>query len=557
MLIKSNDIDSETALMDAVNRLADAGGSLIQVRTREPIRAALCLRKHLLHSDAPYREWDMVNGWRVFTTENFTDHRGVTGDEKDFVAALKEPLDQLRSASSLLTAQSEKVHYFVYMNPQSFLENNPYVLELLQQYAAILPTSNVCMILITTEAPLSQVPIGTVLIADLQTPGAKELEACLRRTVASAARQADTGGSSLDDDDFARIANLGLGLSLYEFETYTAIAIIEGTLAKDESINAERLMEGIGKGKTSIIRQSEILELTNVADIGDVGGMHKYKDWIAKRSQCFSDEAREYGVTPPKGVMLCGVPGTGKSLVAKATASALQVPLVRLDFGRVFSKYIGDSEHRVRSALKMVESMAPVVLFVDEVDKGLGGAGSGGGDSGVSSRVLGSFLTWMQECTASVFTIITANRVDGLPPELLRKGRLDQIFSVGLPSPDERREVLEIHLRKRGRDIDAYKATELSEFLNVSEGYVPAEIEAAVKDALITAFHEGSKTLKMAFIVGALKDMVPMSKSNKDQIDRILAWAENNAVPVSGPVAGKSSAATAPAVRVMRVRRGV
>jgi SpoVK/Ycf46/Vps4 family AAA+-type ATPase len=290
------------------------------------------------------------------------------------------------------------------------------------------------------------------------------------------------------------------------------------------------------------VRQSEILDLSHPEDISNVGGMGRLKEWLLARKDCFSEEAQAFGVESPKGAVLVGVPGTGKSLVAKVISSIFGVPLVKLDFGRVFSKFVGDSESRVRAALKMVESMAPVVLFVDEVDKGLGGSG-GSADSGVSSRVLGSFLTWLQECKAPVFTVVTANRVDGLPPELLRRGRFDGVFSVGLPNSEERLEVLAIHLRKRERDISKFKKIDLDMFVGASENYVPAEIESAVKDGLIAAFNDPSaKDLEMRHIVAALKDMVPMSKSHKAAIDAMVAWAANNATPVSHPVGEANTA---------------
>lgn len=225
----------------------------------------------------------------------------------------------------------------------------------------------------------------------------------------------------------------------------------------------------------------------------------------------------------------------GKSLVAKATASVLGVPLIKLDFARVFSKYVGDSERQIREALKMVESMAPVCCLIDEIDKGLGGAG-GSGDSGTSSRVLGTFLTWLQDCKAPVFCVVSANRIEGLPPELLRKGRFDKIWSVAMPDPDERRDVLEIHLRKRNRSIEEFTEPELDEFLLASEGYIPAEIEAAVKDALVGAFSDPSaEGLEMRHLIAALKDMVPLSRSHKENIEKILNWARENATPVSYP----------------------
>lgn len=548
--------NSETALMESIHRLSDAGGSVIHVRTREPLRAALVLRKHLIGSSYPYKEWDVVNGVRVFTRENFTEHR-IPGTEMDFLQALMTPLQELRSPTSAINAAPDKVHYFVYVDPHPYIENNPVVTELLQQYAAILPTTNVCTILVTPDTKLSGIPVGTVLVTDLPTPTSEELSATAQRLINDAAKDKKTfpQGSKVGKDDIVKIANMGLGLSLFEFETYVAISIIEAGEDGENSITSARVLDGVAKGKTAIVRQSEILELTHSEDIDNVGGMGKLKEWIGARSKCYSQDAIDFGIEPPKGMVLVGVPGTGKSLVAKVTASVLDVPLVKLDFGRVFSKYVGDSESRVREALKMVEGMAPVVLFVDEIDKGLGGAG-GGGDSGTSSRVLGSFLTWLQECSAPVFVVVTANRVDGLPPELLRRGRFDQIWSVTMPDADERKEVFGIHLRLRGRSIEDFEDEDIAEFLRESEGYVPAEIESAVKEGLINAFGDlDAQGLEMRHIIAALKDMVPMSKSHKANIDAIVAWAKDNATPVSYP-AKAIPVGQAGGARVIRSRRG-
>lgn len=223
------------------------------------------------------------------------------------------------------------------------------------------------------------------------------------------------------------------------------------------------------------------------------------------------------------------VHNSGKSLIAKSIASELGVQLVRLDFGRVFNSLVGASEGRMRTALKMVEAMAPIVLFCDEIDKGLGGIG-GSGDSGTSSRVLGSFLTWLNDCKAPVFTIVTANNVTGLPPEMLRRGRFDAIFSTSLPTPRERREVLRIHLKLRGRNIKEFAAADIAGVINASEGYVPAEIESAVKDALVDAFSEGVE-MTTEHILTALTAMVPLSKAFGPQIAAMNEWAQANATP--------------------------
>lgn len=559
--------NSETVLMTELHKLADAGASVLQIRTREPLRTAIILRKNLINDSCPYAEWDAVNGLRVFTVENFLDHK-VAGGKEDFVSALEKPISDLRNPTSEVNRTTDKIHFYAFVDPHPFIPNNPYAIELIQQYAAILPSTNVCLLLITPDMPLSDIPVGTMLVADLPTPNVDELGDVLDRIIEDAIRQEDSrgnkvfpDGSDMDDEDVRRVANLGLGLSLYEFETYAAIAVIDATLASEEALTFERMSEGIAKGKTVVVKQSEILELTMPESIENVGGMHRLKDWLAKRAQCYSDDAKEAGVEPPKGIALVGVPGTGKSLIAKAVGSVLGVPIVRLDFGRVFSKYVGDSESRVRQALAMVESMAPCVLFVDEIDKGLGGIGNGGGDAGTSSRVLGSFLSWLQECKAPVFTMVTANRVDGLPPELLRRGRFDAIFSVAMPNADERREVFDIHLRKRGHKIDEFTDAEISKFLEASRDYVPAEIESSVKDALVDAFSENTE-LKMKHVLNALRDMIPMSRSHKAQIDRIIEWATANATPVNYEARQladqviANAAGTPGGRRVLRSRKG-
>lgn len=548
---------SEADLMRSVRMLSDAGAAVIQIRTREPYRAATTLRRHFLvgKNASPYREWDCINGMRVFTSENFTDPLVSAGAEpmQDLFSALGHITALRRDTTSELYVRAEAVHYFVYVNPAPYLEGMPPLIEMVCQLADTLPTSNVCVLLVTADAPLAMIPQGTLQVTSLATPSHGELVGILKDLIREAGRHAEEleafqDGVDIDDEDIDRIAHMGAGMTAYEFETYAAISVIEAQSREDHALTTEVLMDGISKGKTEVIKQSEVLELIPAGNIEDVGGMQGLKEWISQRAGCYSDEAKAFGIEPPKGAALVGVPGAGKSLVAKAIASVLGVPLVRFDFGRIFSKFVGDSEQRMHSALAMVSAMAPCVLFCDEIDKGLGGAG-GSGDSGTSSRVLGSFLTWLQESKAPVFTLVTANRVNGLPPELLRKGRFDQVFSVGLPDATERTEVLAIHLRKRGRDIEDFSDGDISAFVAKSEAYVPAEIEAAVKDGLVLAFHAGEE-LAMKHIIAALADTVPMSTSNAEQIAGIVEWAKNNATPVSK----RPTRAAPPSTNVRRIR---
>ncbi len=254
------------------------------------------------------------------------------------------------------------------------------------------------------------------------------------------------------------------------------------------------------------------------------------------------------------------VHNSGKSLTAKAVAGVLGIPCVRLDFGKVFNSLVGKSEEQIRKALRMIESMSPCVCLVDEIDKGLGGASGASGDSGVSSRVLGTFLTWLQDNPYPVFTMVTANNVTGLPPELLRKGRFDATFATGLPTIKERLQVLDIHLRKRGHDIKSFKKTELTTFAKASEGYVPAEIEAGIKESLVIAFDDAMEAgetpeLTMDNILKAMDDMVPLSKSHKEDMDAILEWSRKNATPASLPEKKARQAKSVPDKKVTRIRK--
>ena len=222
--------------------------------------------------------------------------------------------------------------------------------------------------------------------------------------------------------------------------------------------------------KQQIIRKSGLLEYyASQANLGQVAGLDNLKEWLAKRSVAFTDRAQQFGLPAPRVVLLVGVQGCGKSLCAKAAANLWNLPLLRFDVGRMFSSLVGSSEENVRQALRVAESVAPAVLWIDEIDKALAGAGgSGGSDGGTSARVFGTLLTWLSEKTAPVFVMATANDISHLPPELLRKGRLDEIFFVDLPTPEERREIFRIHLAARGRDPATFDLDTLS---NASDGF--------------------------------------------------------------------------------------
>jgi SpoVK/Ycf46/Vps4 family AAA+-type ATPase len=286
--------------------------------------------------------------------------------------------------------------------------------------------------------------------------------------------------------------------------------------------------------KRQNVRKSGLLEFVDggVA-LRDLGGLENLKRWLAKRDGSWLAEAAAYGLSAPRGVLITGVPGCGKSLTAKAVAAAWGLPLLRFDVGRVFSGLVGSSEQNMRTAIRTAEAISPCVLWIDEIEKGFSTA-AGGGDSGTSARVFGSFLTWMQEKTNSVFVIATANDIERLPPELLRKGRFDEVFFVDLPTRTERVSIWRVHVIKRLRNPAVTGGlipddTLFTELAGMSEGYSGAEIEQAVVGGLFDAFAE-RRPLRKDDLVRALMAMVPLSVTQAERIGAVRAWADTRAV---------------------------
>jgi SpoVK/Ycf46/Vps4 family AAA+-type ATPase len=263
-----------------------------------------------------------------------------------------------------------------------------------------------------------------------------------------------------------------------------------------------------------------------------VGGLTILKDWLDKRSAAFTQEARAFGLPAPKGILMLGVQGCGKSLCAKAVSNQWQLPLLRFDMGRMFGSLVGSSEENVRRAIAVAESVAPAILWVDEIDKAFAGSqGSGATDGGTTARVFGTFLTWLSEKTAPVFVVATANDISQLPPELLRKGRLDEIFFVDLPSAEERQEIFRIHLGRRGRHAEQFDIAALA---GASKDCSGAEIEEAINSALYDAFY-ANQEITTESVLATLAETVPLAKTMDEQINRLRNWAEGRARNASVP----------------------
>lgn len=289
----------------------------------------------------------------------------------------------------------------------------------------------------------------------------------------------------------------------------------------------------VSSEKEQIIRKSGILDyFPKNESLKDVGGMENLKEWLKKRQLAYDKEARDWGLKEPKGLLLLGVPGCGKSLIAKSIASSWNMPLLRLDVGKVFQGIVGSSEDNIRKAIATAEAVAPCVLWIDEIEKGLSGVQSSGAtDGGVTSRIFSTILTWMQEKTAPVFVVATANNINQLPPELLRKGRFDETFFVDLPSQKEKENIFSIHLQKNRQNVSSFALDILAQ---KAEGFNGAEIEECVKEAMFTAYVESQESniapkLQMIHILDAIKNTVPLSKTMEKQITDLRKFAVSRA----------------------------
>jgi ATP-dependent 26S proteasome regulatory subunit len=393
------------------------------------------------------------------------------------------------------------------------------------------------VVLVPHHAEIPEAIAPLVHVIEYGYPTRSELEQTLNDVLESVE---DEHRPELDEDELTSIISNGQGMTTHNFETAVALSITEYGLLNEtmEGFGVDDIMRMIRDYKTQMLSKTNVLELQPPVAEDMIGGLGAFKEWMHERALTFTDHAKEMNVMPSRGALVVGPPGTGKSLVAKAAGSILNLPVIRFDVGRVFGAYVGQSEQAMRSVLTLIDAMAPCVLMLDEIDKGFSGMGGGNDmNGGTTMRVFGTFLTWMQERDQRhrpVFLIMTANRVEGLPPELLRKGRVDEIWSVNVPNDEERRTIFEIHAKVRRQSI---ASGDLPEIVRNSEGLVGAEIEALVEDALVMSLGEETPGLTFDLIQRAQKYLKPMSATRKPEFDAMKIWADNNARAASYDVA--------------------
>lgn len=368
-------------------------------------------------------------------------------------------------------------------------------------------------------SPVTQVPpelSKEMPLLELPLPSRAEIETLVRKI------------DSLVPDDQK---NAGLMENVIDAATGLTFDEIENVLAKSLVRLGKLDKKLIQDEKRQIVKRSGLLEFVNHdGPSSSVGGLHLLKQWLHVRRRGFSKEARDLGLPVPKGILLVGVPGCGKSLTAVTVGREWELPLLRLDMGRIFSGLVGSSESNIRSALATCEAVAPCVLWVDEIEKGLSGSqSSGSSDGGTTSRVFGTILTWMQEKKAPVFVVATANDISQLPPEFLRKGRFDEIFFVDLPNEAERNEIFNIQFERYQWSLADLKVEEL---IQKTDGFSGAEIEQAVVGARYLAFGENAP-FSQEHLLAAILETVPLSKTMADKIEKLRTWATHRARPAS------------------------
>lgn len=408
---------------------------------------------------------------------------------------------------------------------------DPVIVRALRDLIPILKTSQVRknVIFISPDLIIPDTLKKDIVIYDFPLPKLDEIKVRLDKMISG---NKGININSLTEEDKDKLCKAALGLTMQEAENAFALAMVN-----DGRLNASDISVILDE-KMQVIRKTGMLEYVQ-SDLGidDIGGLDNLKKWLLKRNNSWSERAKKYCLPAPKGVLVTGIPGCGKSLTAKAMSTIWQLPLLRLDLGKIFSGIVGSSEENMRKAIQTVEAVAPAILWVDEIEKGLNGVSSSN-DSGVSSRIFGTFLTWMQEKTAPVFVIATANNINQLPPELLRKGRFDEIFFVDLPTLKEREEIFKVHLKKRLKNeevcvnIKPDDMNLIEQLAQKTEGFIGSEIEQVVISALCDAFFE-NRALEFTDFEKAISNTVPLSQTQKESILAIREWANIRAVSAS------------------------
>ncbi|MBF0225484.1 MAG: AAA family ATPase [Desulfobacterales bacterium] len=491
-----------TNIVEEIETLVRARYPFIVIETYEELRAEKVIETIAKQRDKKIFCWSITRG--------IYEHNVSMQSKKGSDIATRDPLAALDSIIQMIEPA-----VYILKDFHPYL-NDPAITRKLREVGHYIKSSYKTIVFISPRFKIPMELEKEMTIIDFPLPGLNEIEKLLDDTIKDVN---DNTSINIDPKKVPneQLAKAALGLTLSEVENVFAKSLVRGgrlTLSDIPTILSE---------KEQIIKKSGILEYYSAQEsFGDIGGLENLKNWLSKRRLAFSEKAKNFGLPFPKGVLLLGVQGCGKSLCAKAVSSLWQLPLLRFDVGRVFSSLVGSSEENIRKAISSAESVAPTILWIDEIEKAFAGMSSSGmSDGGTTSRVFGNFLTWLQEKTSPVFVMATSNNIKTLPPELLRKGRLDEIFFIDLPTDKEREVIIKIHLDKRKRNSALF---DIKSIAKETKGFNGAEIEQAIISALFESF-EKQEELTADMIIKSVHETVPLSVTMKEDIDALRSWA--------------------------------
>lgn len=462
-----------------------AGVAAVAVTSHEWERVTVATKGIAQIKGVKYAEWDAFNGLVI-------DGEAIPGSNVNSLTAL----------NAILQMENSLVLFKNFNGTMKV----PAVIQQVRNVLAYAKCKGVCLVFLSVSGEIPPELEKEILLLEYSLPTQEEIRGMINGL-----------GDYSQEEYLPKLIEASVGLGLNEAENIVAMSLVQNNLILNETTVKE-----VKRQKAAALKKSGVLELYEPTDLPKVGGLDQLKLWLWEREKAFSPEAREFGLPFPKGILVFGVPGTGKSLIGKTIARQWNMQLLLM--GNILDKYVGESEKKMKEALQIAERMAPCVLMIDEIEKFFSGVG-GSSDSGVSTRIFGQFLSWMQDTTAPVFVVATANNIAGMPPELMRKGRFDELWFMNLPGQQEREDIFRIHIERKNRKVEDFDISLLSK---ETAGYTGSEIEQVVISGLFRAFSKG-QDIDTKTLLEAAEETSPLSATMKEDISAMRDWGKSRA----------------------------